>query len=84
MPSEKKMMACGHAENGTCDGKPCCVICMGTPESMTEAVPPNLERRTAICPYCKSKVQSDMSLAFFEYRPGKDYDSYYCGCRGWD
>lgn len=55
-----------------------------------------LNEREAQCPYCKT-VRPSVNyeqLAFFEYRgEGSDhalmygaheYDSYYCGCWGWD
>lgn len=47
--------------------------------------PPLLVGRIAQCAYCKKSRPSDNeALAFFEYRPTRDYDTYYCGCRGWD
>lgn len=48
---------------------------------------PDLSKRKARCSYyssCKQEVSSMGNLAFFEYKPHKDYDSYYCGCWGWD
>ena len=33
---------------------------------------------------CKCEEQSSSNLAFFEYRPDAEYDSFYCGCSGWD
>ena len=39
--------------------------------------------RWAHCTDCsKSVVPSDPNLPFF--RKGGKWDSYYCGCRGWD
>lgn len=32
----------------------------------------------------KGTTISDPSLPFFEARPDKETDSYYCGCWGWD
>lgn len=44
-----------------------------------------LEGRTARCCYgCGSYDNSRPSLPFFEYRPDREYDTYYCGCYGWD
>lgn len=44
-----------------------------------------LDGRIARCCYgCGRNRPSAPSLPFFEYRPDKDYDSYYCGCYGWD
>lgn len=60
---------------------------------------PDLTGRRARCAYfgivvtsrydchgrnCNCIVPSTKSLAFFEYRPVDEYDSYYCGCRGFD
>lgn len=33
---------------------------------------------------CKCERPSDMRLAFFEYKPTKPFDTFYCGCGGWD
>ena len=82
----KPLMGCGHAANGrTNTGDPVCVICYGIVDGATEVVPsPNLEGRVARCSDCKGEVTSDLSLAFFEYRPDDSWDCYYCGCRGWN
>ena len=29
-------------------------------------------------------VDSSWNLPLFKYMPNAEYDSYYCGCRGWD
>jgi hypothetical protein len=83
----KPMMKCGHAANSTSNGKPACVICAGIKpgwnEIDTEA--PSLEGRKARCGQCQHIVNSNSDkLAFFEHRPEREFDSYYCGCRGWD
>ena len=80
------MMRCGHVANGTHDGKPCCVICAGlTPDAyIVDDNTPDLTGRQAECSFCGKKVASKMSLPFFEHRPKMKYDSYYCGCEGWD
>jgi hypothetical protein len=81
------MMACGHAANATdVDGKPCCAICYGLKGADSETVihSPNLKGRTAECSMCDRKEPSDMDLAFFEHRPSRPTDLYYCGCKGWD
>ncbi len=76
------LMKCGHIANGTTmDGKPYCVICNCYDVSNEK---PNLENRKAKCKMCGKEVESDYSLPFFESKPDKDYDSYYCGCGGWD
>lgn len=77
------MMKCGHAANSMSDGKPSCVICDG-PDSLIVVDAPNLTNREAQCAYCKKATPSSVTLAFFEARPNKPYDSFYCGCRGWD
>ena len=28
--------------------------------------------------------ESSIELPFFEYKPDKEYDKFYCGCGGWD
>ena len=77
----KPIMACGHAANAvTDDGKPICVICMCKEVRKT----PSLAGRFAKCSDCGHKEPSDMNLPFFEYKPDEEYDSYYCGCYGWD
>jgi hypothetical protein len=80
------MMECGHAANATdSKGNPTCVICIGFKAGATKVVAtPNLEGRTAMCTYCKVQEPSSMALAFFEHRPERDKDSFYCGCRGFD
>ena len=78
-------MKCGCRAQGTTvkDGKeiPVCVthLCF---EPMEEI--PDLTGRQAICSMCKKKKDSSIDLPFFEYHPDKEYDWYYCGCRGWD
>ena len=45
---------------------------------------PDLTGRVAICfPSCPT-APSDTCLPFFKYRAGRESDSYYCGCMGWD
>lgn len=81
----KPMMMCGHAANATHAGKPCCVICAPDHKAYEiDPQPPELKDRKATCPYCKTEVPSTTGLAFFEHRPDKPTDSYYCGCRGFD
>lgn len=80
------LMGCGHAANAIDKaGKPVCVICIGLdPRAKAIIKTPNLKGRRANCAYCGRSQSSDDDLAFFEYRPSKDFDSYYDGCRGWD
>ncbi len=80
------MMRCGHAANATDEnGNPSCVICVGiVPGATVVDEPPDLTGRRAKCPDCDLFVDSETSLAFFEHRPNKDFDMYYCGCSGWN
>ena len=75
------IMKCGHYANAEKDGKPYCVIC-----SCDEIADyqPILTNRKAKCKYCGEIKDSNFNLPFFEFRPAQEYDSYYCGCRGWN
>ena len=80
-------MKCGHTANAKkMNGEPVCAICIGLTSGaeIVETNLPDLSGRKAKCPDCKKIVDSNYNLAFFEYRPEYNYDSYYCGCRGWD
>lgn len=81
------VMKCGHTALGRKrDGSPVCPMCVGI-DPRAEIVddnPPVLDGRMAVCPYCKRERASDYGLPFFEHRPTRDTDSYYCGCRGWE
>jgi len=33
---------------------------------------------------CMCEQPSKTNLPFFEHKPDKDYDEFYCGCWGWD
>ena len=80
-----ELMKCGHAANAHQDGKPVCVICVGIDAGATVVEEkPDLTGRKARCSDCGSEVDSSFNLAFFEYRPEQETDSYYSGCRGWD
>ncbi|MCQ2270956.1 MAG: hypothetical protein MJZ52_07005 [Bacteroidales bacterium] len=85
----KYLMKCGHVANATTNtGKPCCVICAPDVNSMAiekecEGTD-GLEGRIAKCSYCSKETTSRWSLPFFNYRPTKNNDEYYCGCGGWD
>ncbi len=83
------LMKCGHAANGTIYGTdvPCCVVCFGINPGAEEVDhdPPDLSAREAECLYCRRKKPSGGGgLPFFEHRPDRDCDSFYCGCRGWE
>jgi hypothetical protein len=82
-----KMMKCGHASNSTTiDGKYICMICHGINHGADEVDenPPNLTGRQAVCCCCPAIVDSNISLPFFESRPDSIYDSFFCGCQGWN
>lgn len=99
MERKPPMMKCGHAANAVNGkGEHACAICVGiTPDAyIVDENPPSLEGRIAKCS-CGATQPSDPDLAFFEHGryakgdPGGpaikrvyDYDTFYCGCRGWD
>lgn len=84
----KKLMKCGRAQNATVrdflnnsEEKPICIIC-GTDQTVDA---PDLSGRAARCMYgCGAHADSKLELPFFEYRPDRELDGYFCGCRGWD
>ena len=82
---EKPMMKCGHTANSykiVKDKKiPGCVICNCFEVAESK---PSLEGRTACCTECNNTVPSSWDLPFFRYREDAQFDSYYCGCHGWD
>jgi hypothetical protein len=87
-------MQCGHQGLGTFEGEPVCLVCFPKPESMKlNADPPDVTGRRARCCYygsrakgrkCTGEEDSHYGLPFFHHRPGEEFDSYYCGCWGWD
>lgn len=93
------MMKCGHAAQGTmqADGAPVCVICFGITRDaeIVDDAPPSLEGRLMRCSYMRGKngrpcaartnpVPSSATAAFFSHKPSEEYDTFYCGCWGWD
>lgn len=80
------MMKCGHAANATSkrDGEvdlPCCAICVCFVVAEKQ---PDLTGRQARCSCFRKEPSDPQKLAFFEHRPESEFDSYYCGCNGWD
>lgn len=45
---------------------------------------PDLTGRIARCFQCGNERPSSFNIAFFSYNENSKYDSYYCGCRGWN
>lgn len=87
MTLSTKLMRCGCAAQGfrvdEDGGKTECCITHGCTEPAPE---PDLSGRYAVCALggTHGRVPSSLSLAFFEYRPDREVDTYYCGCFGWD
>lgn len=80
-----QVMKCGHAAQSA-EG---CVIC----DCVDVAPQPDLTGRRARCVYhaaphtkyeCAKERDSDRGMGFFKYNPDGEFDSYYCGCWGWD
>ena len=84
----KRLMKCGHVGYGeTTDGKPYCLIC--NCDKVSEKEIPDLTGRKAKCTNCWNMKDSSFKLPFFEMRKNYNeedgyFDSYYCGCMGWD
>lgn len=80
------LMKCGHSATAVMpDGKPVCPICYGLTEHATEPLAaPDLAGREAKCSDCGMVRHSELTLPFFRYEPGRPFDSYYNGCKGWD
>lgn len=77
-----ELMECGHLGYGkTMDNKPYCIMC--DCDKVSDKVA-NLEGRIAKCSWCDNKKESSYKLPFFQYKPSKEYDEYYCGCGGWE
>lgn len=85
----KYLMQCGHVANATNGkGEAVCVICDCEKVVSECSGTKGLEGRFAICSQHKREINTPVpsrwELPFFEYRPDKEYDLYYCGCYGWD
>jgi hypothetical protein len=77
------LMKCGCRGSATWKDGVCCPVHFPSIESTMIVESPNLEGRKARC-NGQAEVDSSLDLAFFEYLPDKEFDRYYCGCRGWD
>lgn len=45
---------------------------------------PDIFNRKSKCNTCGSVETSTPDLAFYIYKPSEEFDSHYCGCRGFD
>lgn len=68
----KPMMKCGHAAGDTPNA------------FIVEDKEIDLTGRKARCSYCGSLRDSSPNLPFFEYKPDREFDRFYDGCKGWD
>lgn len=82
------MMKCGHVANGIDKmGNPVCLICISDLKEakiIDNSPLPDLTGRQAKCLDCGKIVESSLGLVFFDYRPKHAFDSFYCGCKGWE
>lgn len=82
------LMKCGHYSTAkTKNRQPYCLICDCCESSEVKDLK-KLTNRLAKCWCCGKIRESSCDLPFFEpkekFNPKSDYDSYYCGCGGWD
>lgn len=85
--SERYLMKCGHVSTAVNESnQPVCPICHGVVEGWNEIDEemPDLSSRKATCTYCKKVAHSSLELPFFSVHPEREFDDYYCGCRGWN
>lgn len=84
----KYLTKCGHIAIATLYDKPCCIFCTGPTSRLIDREiledTDGLEGRKAKCYWCNKVTESKWTLPFFEYKPKHFFDSYYCGCGGWD
>jgi hypothetical protein len=80
------LMKCGHVNNAQDrNGNPACVICgCFDIDKKIEKPTDGLEGRQAKCPDCGGTTESRWDLPFFKHNPDRKFDSYYCGCYGWN
>ena len=87
--ADPPLMKCGHTAHGidADTGKPVCVSCLGivAGADVIDENAPDLTGRFATCCYGNhARVPSRFGLPFFKYNRGREEDTYYCGCFGWD
>jgi hypothetical protein len=85
MNKQTSLMKCGCSASSKIKIDGCWVDACGT-HNCTEKVenPPSLNGRKAKCGYGDTVVNSNYNLAFFKHSPNEEYDTFYCGCYGWD
>lgn len=81
-------LACGCLSNAIDqDNNPACSTHDGLMDTSPAELPDLMDRK-AVCTQHKftpkKVVDSVITLPFFQYRPDMQFDSYYCGCWGWD
>ncbi len=82
---EMPLMDCGHiAQASDRKGKPVCVMCIGKKEGATVVSEvTDLSQRKSRCTHCGEISHTDTELPGFRHRQEREFDDYYCGCRGW-
>ena len=80
------LMKCGHDNNALDrNGNPACVTCgCFDIDKKIEKPTDGLEGRQAKCADCGVTTESSWDLPFFKHNPDREFDSYYCGCWGWN
>lgn len=78
------LLTCGCVASATDGrtGKPACLWHSSKPVEASKA--PDLTGRKARCAQCGEAASSDLRLAYFQHRPERDFDTYYCGCFGFN
>jgi len=80
---ERPLMHCGCVAQAV-DGANRPVCLMHQCRKLAREQAPNLDGRMARCTDCQRTTESSTSLPFFKHHPTGGWDTYYCGCRGWN
>ncbi len=87
MRNKNYLMKCGHIAMGedNKDGSPVCPLCYGLIKGADkiQGELPDLTEKVSKCSMCGKKTDSSYDLPFFKYNEDT-FDTYYCGCMGWD
>lgn len=87
MSKKQIFMTCGHTANSKIwynnEQHPYCAIC-GCSTTLNDFNKVDFTKRKMKCSQCGLTRTSIPTEAFFKYQPDKEYDSFYCGCDGWD